>query len=139
MAYSNQNFGEKLRSLREELGISRDVLAERLSVSRSSLQNYEEGSLPKGDVLIRIAQELNCSTDWLLLGVEPQIVAPQAGQCQRCAQLDEELRKEREANRELSTEVRRLLVENGDLRVKVVELKARVGPNEDGKELRQAG
>ena len=47
------SFGEQLRKRREELGMSRDVLAEALGVSRSAIGNYETGvSVPKEDVLL---------------------------------------------------------------------------------------
>ena len=35
------SFGEQLRKRREELGMSRDTLAELLGVSRSAIGNYE--------------------------------------------------------------------------------------------------
>ena len=37
------SFGEQLRKRREELGMSRDTLAEKLGVSRSAIGNYETG------------------------------------------------------------------------------------------------
>ena len=37
------SFGEQLRKRREELGMSRDTLAELLGVSRSAIGNYETG------------------------------------------------------------------------------------------------
>ena len=42
------SFGEQLRKRREELGISRAELADRLGVSRSAIGNYETGVSPQG-------------------------------------------------------------------------------------------
>jgi len=61
-------FGNRLRKLREGKGLSRAQLAHSLGVAISSVQNYEEGRLPRGDVLIKISLEFDCSIDWLLLG-----------------------------------------------------------------------
>jgi len=49
------SFGERLRSRREELGISRAQLASALGVSVSAIGNYETGvSSPKEEVLLRL-------------------------------------------------------------------------------------
>ena len=37
------SFGEQLRKRREELGMSRDTMAEKLGVSRSAIGNDETG------------------------------------------------------------------------------------------------
>ena len=59
------SFGEQLRKRREELGISRAELADRLGVSRSAIGNYETGvSAPKEEVLLRLFDAL---------GVDPTI------------------------------------------------------------------
>ena len=53
------SFGEQLRKRREELGISRAELADRLGVSRSAIGNYETGvSAPKEEVLLRLFDAL---------------------------------------------------------------------------------
>ncbi|MFR7636272.1 MAG: helix-turn-helix domain-containing protein [Lachnospiraceae bacterium] len=46
------SFGDQLKKRREELGLSRSELADRLGVSRSAVGNYETGvSAPKEEVL----------------------------------------------------------------------------------------
>ena len=57
------SFGEQLRKRREELGISRAELADRLGVSRSAIGNYETGvSAPKEEVLLRLFDALRLKT-----------------------------------------------------------------------------
>lgn len=34
----------------------------------ASIQNYERGAIPKGDVVAKLALALECPTDWLLFG-----------------------------------------------------------------------
>ena len=59
-------FGEQLRRRREELGLSRWELAERLGVSRSAIGNYETGvSAPKEDVLLRLFDALQVDPNYL--------------------------------------------------------------------------
>lgn len=49
------SFGIQLKRRREELGLSRTELAERLGVSASSISNYENGlSFPKEEVMLRL-------------------------------------------------------------------------------------
>ena len=63
------SFGEQLRKRREELGISRAELADRLGVSRSAIGNYETGvSAPKEEVLLRLFDALGVDAwrQWLL-------------------------------------------------------------------------
>ena len=60
------SFGEQLRRRREELGMSRDTLAEKLGVSRSAIGNYETGvSTPKEDVLLRLFDALGVDPNYL--------------------------------------------------------------------------
>ena len=63
------SFGEQLRKRREELGMSRDTLAELLGVSRSAIGNYETGvSTPKEDVLLRLFDALQVDPNYLYRG-----------------------------------------------------------------------
>ena len=63
------SFGEQLRKRREELGMSRDTLAEKLGVSRSAIGNYETGvSTPKEDVLLRLFDALQVDPNYLYRG-----------------------------------------------------------------------
>lgn len=59
--------GDLLKQRREELNLSRDELASRVGVSWSQIRRYElEESDVTGDVLLKLAETLLCSTDYLL-------------------------------------------------------------------------
>lgn len=59
-------FGEQLRMRREEMGLSRDALAEKLGVTRSAVGNYETGvSAPKEAVLLRLFDALQVDPNYL--------------------------------------------------------------------------
>jgi len=54
------SFGMQLKRRREELGLSRNELAERLGVSASSISNYENGlSFPNEEVMLRLFDGLD--------------------------------------------------------------------------------
>lgn len=60
-------FGEKLRKIRNEAGITQKELADKIGVKRTTVSGYEtEGKEPPYNTLIKIAQTLNCSIDYLL-------------------------------------------------------------------------
>ena len=61
------DFGEKLRRLRLEAGLTQAELAEKLSVTKSVVSYYElQTRTPSPDVLIRLAQIFHVTTDYLL-------------------------------------------------------------------------
>ena len=63
------SFCEQLRKRREELGLSRTELAERLGVSLSAVGNYENGvSAPKEGVLLRLFDALEVDPNYLYRG-----------------------------------------------------------------------
>ena len=60
------SFGEQMRRRREELGLTRQELAERLGVSVSAVGNYETGvSAPKENVLLRLFDALETEPNYL--------------------------------------------------------------------------
>ena len=61
-------FARRLRERREELGLHKQLLAERTGLSLTTIQQYENGQLPKGLHALRLARALGCSLDWLLAG-----------------------------------------------------------------------
>jgi transcriptional regulator with XRE-family HTH domain len=63
-------FGTRLRSLREALGLSQSQLATRCGLSLDSLQNWEQGRTePRLSALIQLAKCLGVSLD-LLAGIQ---------------------------------------------------------------------
>lgn len=60
------SFGDRIRERREQLGLSRPQLAQRLGVSPSAVSNYElGGSFPKEEVLLRLFDCLETEPDVL--------------------------------------------------------------------------
>ena len=63
------SFGEQLRRRREELGLSREALAERLGLSRSAIGNYETDiAFPKEEVLLKLFNALEADPNYLFRG-----------------------------------------------------------------------
>ncbi len=65
--------GDRLRQLRQQRKFTQEVLAERLGLGIRQIHRYEKGlSDPAGDIVSRIAVELEVTTDYLLgLNDEP--------------------------------------------------------------------
>ena len=66
-------FGERLRKLRRAADVTQGQLADFIGVVTSAVGKYEAkpNAYPSVESLIKIAQFFNVSTDYLLLGVEP--------------------------------------------------------------------
>ena len=64
----DENFGNRLRFMREKKGLLQVDLAAKIGSSLSTIQNYESGKLPKGEYLLSLTRVLGCSADWLLTG-----------------------------------------------------------------------
>ncbi len=65
------NFGEKLKLLRYERGLTQDDLGYILNVSKSCVSYYESGAIqPSIDILISISSFFKVSIDFLI-GMEP--------------------------------------------------------------------
>lgn len=63
--------GEKIQELRRKRGMSQDVLAEKLEVSRQAVSKWErDEAVPETEKIIRLAQEFQVSIDYLLLSKE---------------------------------------------------------------------
>ncbi|QGU00302.1 hypothetical protein SYNTR_1708 [Candidatus Syntrophocurvum alkaliphilum] len=64
---NNNNFGKRLKILREAHYLSQAELAKALSVSRSTISSYENDARhPDYDTLIKIAEFFDVSIDYLL-------------------------------------------------------------------------
>ena len=63
------NFGKRLSSLRDKMGLSQIELAKRTGISRQSIHNYESGSvIPRASIMIKLATVLKVSVDYLYNG-----------------------------------------------------------------------
>ena len=65
---SGAGFGGRLRLRRERLSLRKQDVASGIGVSLTTIQQYENGQLPKGEFAVRLARLLHCSLDWLLAG-----------------------------------------------------------------------
>ncbi len=67
-----QNFGKRVKELRENAGLTQQQLAERIWVSKSAISNYELYERnPSPEILIKLARVFHVSTDYLL-GVDDE-------------------------------------------------------------------
>lgn len=75
-------FGEKLQRLRQRAGMSQDVLAEKLGVSRQAVSRWErDETMPETDKVVALADLFGVTTDYLLrqgTEEEPQAAQPAA-------------------------------------------------------------
>ncbi len=62
------SFSSRLRQRREQLGIRKHDLATNIGVSLTTIQQYENGQMPRGELAVRLGEALDCSLDWLLAG-----------------------------------------------------------------------
>ena len=59
--------GKRLKKLRNEYKLTQTQLGEKLGVGKTTISNYETGnSFPDNDMLIRLSEIFNVSTDYLL-------------------------------------------------------------------------
>lgn len=59
--------GGRVRKKRTELGLNQKTLAERVGISPSAINQYEKGDkVPSTETLVKLAQELEITTDYLL-------------------------------------------------------------------------
>lgn len=59
--------GNRIKTLREELGIKQEELAKKMSVSPSAIGMYETNKRePNNELILKLAQFFNVSTDYLL-------------------------------------------------------------------------
>lgn len=63
---SRMQFGERLKKLRKDAGMTQKELADRLMITKSVVSYYEHDNIPTPETLIKIAKIFGTSTDWLL-------------------------------------------------------------------------
>lgn len=71
-----QTFGERLAELRIKSGFTQKVIGEKVGVSKSAFANYESGERhPNFETIVKIADALNVSVDYLLGRTEQPFMA----------------------------------------------------------------
>ena len=64
------DFGDRLKELRKEYGLTQQQLAEKLGVSKSVVSFYElKDRAPSPDIVIKLSYIFNTTTDYML-GIE---------------------------------------------------------------------
>lgn len=61
-------FYDRLRELCKEKGTTLSAVLKELGLSTGSTGTWKKGQLPKGDILVKIAEYLNTSIDYIVLG-----------------------------------------------------------------------
>ena len=71
-----KDFGSRLRKLRRDAEMSQAELAEQLGVVPSAVGKYERlaDSYPSVEILLKISDYFNVSTDYLLRGIQPMSI-----------------------------------------------------------------
>lgn len=64
------DFGHRVQCQRRDCGLTQADLAKKIGVSKTTIQNYEAGNIPKGMYLFKLSRELKCSIDYLIIGEE---------------------------------------------------------------------
>lgn len=64
-------FYDRLQQCCTKIGTTPTALAKELSISTSNVTNWKKGTMPNGEVLIRLSEFLDVSIDYLLTGKEP--------------------------------------------------------------------
>lgn len=63
----NNTFGSKIKILREQNGLSLNEMAKELGIKKSRIGMWESNnSIPRIDVLLKICNYFNVTTDYLL-------------------------------------------------------------------------
>ena len=115
------------------------ALARLLGVKPQAVSNAKtKGAIPKAWFVI-VSEETGVSADWLLTGEGPKRRGEVRDDADdsfqqrvgRTNRLELQLDEERELNRELIAENRKLWKENGDLRVELERMKARAAPDQE--------
>lgn len=69
--------GKRIKALREDADMSQKALAQRSGITEATLSRYENDLRePKATALIKLAAELNTSTDFLLGKTETPYILP---------------------------------------------------------------
>jgi len=59
-------FYDQLKTICETKGIKITPLINSLSMSKGNIEKWRNGGIPNGETLLKLANELDCSVDYLL-------------------------------------------------------------------------
>ncbi len=65
---SQKNLGQRIETIRLNLGLTQNELAKALNVSQSAVSKYLNNRMPPGDVLYRLAQLGKTTMEWIVTG-----------------------------------------------------------------------
>jgi transcriptional regulator with XRE-family HTH domain len=72
---ANQDLAERMKLIRDSLGMSQKMLSSRLELGATTWQNYERGlNYPSGETLLKLRQE-GFNPTWILTGEGPMRMA----------------------------------------------------------------
>lgn len=63
------SLGDRIKTLRESLGLNQAEFGAKLGVSKNTVWNYENGTSVTHDILVQICTLFDIDARWLLLGV----------------------------------------------------------------------
>jgi transcriptional regulator with XRE-family HTH domain len=67
LALNPATFGDRLKQLRQESGLTQEELAEKLQIVKSTITKYEKNTRkPEFEILIKMADIFGTTTDYLL-------------------------------------------------------------------------
>ena len=79
-----QTFGERIKELRQNAGLTQQQLADRIWVSKAAISNYELYERnPSPEILVKLAKVFHVSVDYLL-GIEIPDAGPQRSDRRGC-------------------------------------------------------
>jgi len=74
MPVANSDIGQRIRFVRQKVGLTQPELGEQLGVEKAAISKYEAGEAKRGvpiEFLAKIAELGNVTLDWLITGREP--------------------------------------------------------------------
>ena len=76
----NEYFAKRIKSLREQNGLSMEQLANQFNSTKSRVSMWENnGTVPRVDILVKLANYFNVTTDYLLGNDDMSNVTPENG------------------------------------------------------------
>ena len=69
--FGMESIGQRIKEMRTESGFTQKQLADAIGVAQNTISQYEnDTALPGVDIIVKLADTLNTTTDYLLRGRE---------------------------------------------------------------------